>query len=147
MSKRFIYQDQDRCIGCLACEIHCKTENDVPVGIRLSRIVPSGPTMIDDVPRMSFVFMGCFHCSEPLCVEACPTGAMIQRQADGIVYVDSDACVGCRECIEACPCSCPQYNEDTGKVTKCDYCKDRIDAGLKPACVTGCTTGALYWTE
>ncbi|MBF0317807.1 MAG: 4Fe-4S dicluster domain-containing protein [Nitrospirae bacterium] len=146
MSIRFIYQDQDRCIGCHACEIHCKTEHNVPVGIRFARIVTLGPTIVNDVPRMSFVFMTCFHCSEPMCVSACPSGAMQQRQSDGIVYVDSDACTGCMECIEACPCSFPQYNDDTGTVIKCDYCKDRIDAGLQPACVTGCTTGALYWT-
>ncbi|MBF0343440.1 MAG: 4Fe-4S dicluster domain-containing protein [Nitrospirae bacterium] len=142
-----IYQNHERCIGCCACEIHCKTENDVPVGARLSKIVPVGPIITGSVPRMSFIFTTCFHCKEPWCVEVCPSGAMQKRQADGIVYVDAEACVGCMACIDACPWAIPQCNDDTGKVIKCDYCRDRTGSGLKPACVTGCTTGALHWGE
>jgi len=46
-------------------------------------------------------------------------------------------------CAGACPWNIPQFNPDTGKAIKCDYCMDRVDAGLKPACVTKCTTKAL----
>jgi Fe-S-cluster-containing dehydrogenase component len=47
------------------------------------------------------------------------------------------------ECLEACPWSVPRFNEHTGKMIKCDFCVDRIDNGLEPACVTACTTHAL----
>ncbi len=145
MSNFYIYQDQKRCIGCHSCEVHCKTENDVPTGMRFVRIIPVGPRMINNVPRINFVFMPCFHCEKPWCASACPTGAMQKREKDGIVFVEESLCVGCKSCITACPWGVPQWNAGTGKVQKCHYCKDRIDAGLQPACVTGCTTGALRW--
>ncbi|MDA8171396.1 MAG: 4Fe-4S dicluster domain-containing protein [Nitrospiraceae bacterium] len=147
MSDFYIYQDQKRCIGCRACEVHCKTENDVPAGPRLSMIVPVGPKVIDNVPRMHFVFMPCFHCEKPWCLSACPTGAVQKREKDGIVFIDQSLCVGCKSCITACPWGVPQWNKETHRAFKCDYCRHRVDEGLKPACVTGCVTGALKWVS
>jgi Fe-S-cluster-containing dehydrogenase component len=71
----------------------------------------------------------------------------MQKREDGIVFVDQELCVGCKTCIQACPWGAPQWNPETGKVVKCDYCKDRIDQGLKPACVSVCITGSLEFGE
>ncbi len=147
MSDHYIYQDQNRCIGCRACEMHCKTKNDVPVGPSFCKIIPVGPQMKGGVPRIQFIFMPCFHCENPWCVSACPTGAMQKRPSDGIVFVEPSLCIGCKACITACPWGAPQWNKETGKAFKCDYCKDRVDEGLLPACVTGCTTEALRWVD
>ncbi len=147
MRDYFIYQDQKRCIGCRACELHCKTKNDVPVGAGFCKIVPVGPKMMAGVPRIQFIFMPCFQCEEPWCVSACPTGAMAKRDRNGIVSVDDSACIGCKACIIASPWCAAQWNAHTGKAFKCDYCEDRLDQGLEPACVTGCTTAALKWTS
>jgi Fe-S-cluster-containing dehydrogenase component len=147
MRDHHIYLDQKRCIGCRACELHCKTKNDVPVGASYCKIVPVGPKMVEGVPRIQFIFMSCFQCEEPWCVSACPTGAMARRGTTGIVSVDDSACIGCKACIVACPWGAAQWNAETGKAFKCDYCKDRLDEGLEPACVTGCTTAALKWVS
>ena len=143
MSQYYLLQDQKRCIGCLGCEVHCKTGNGVPVGPRLSRIIQVGPKEVGAIPKMSFVFMPCFHCEEPWCVSVCPTGAMQKRPSDGIVYVEPSQCVGCKSCMTACPWGAPQWDPRTNKVIKCNYCMERIDRGLKPACVTKCVTHCL----
>ena len=143
MSSYYIFQDQNRCIGCQACEVHCKTENDIPVGPSLCKIVGVGPRAKNGVPRINFVFMPCFHCEVPWCVSACPTGAMRKRPKDGIVFVQAAECIGCKACVTACPWGAPQWDAEAGRVIKCNLCKDRLDDGLEPACVTGCTTAAL----
>ncbi|MBF0112090.1 MAG: 4Fe-4S dicluster domain-containing protein [Desulfamplus sp.] len=143
MSKHYLFQDVKKCIGCHTCEVQCKSNKGLPPGPKPCQIVQVGPEFVNGVPRTSFIFMSCFHCENPWCVAACPTGAMQQRHSDGIVFVDKKLCVGCKTCISACPWGAPQWNQETGKIEKCDYCMDRIDQGLKPACVTTCTTGSL----
>ncbi|MGD9211931.1 MAG: 4Fe-4S binding protein [Desulfobacteraceae bacterium] len=143
MSQSYLFQDVRKCIGCRSCEVQCKTNKNLPLGPKPCQIVQVGPKMVGGLPRSAFVFMPCYHCEKPWCVAACPTGAMQKRAEDGIVFVDSETCVGCKACIRACPWGAPQWDALTRKVVKCDYCKDRLDQGLEPACVTVCPTHCL----
>lgn len=143
MSKYALIQDNSRCIGCLACTIVCKVNKGIRTGPRPLDVIALGPVLKDGSLVGQFVFMPCFHCEEPWCVNACPTGAMKKRPEDGIVYVQQDLCVGCKCCVYACPWGAPQFDSEKGKVVKCDYCKDRLDKGLKPACVTICISHCL----
>ncbi len=143
MSKYTIKLNQKRCISCKACEVHCKMKNQVPLGAKLGVLVSVGPIKKGANPAILNLWMPCFHCAKPWCVAACPTAAMKRRESDGIVYVDQELCVGCKACISACPWSIPQFNEETGTAIKCDLCMDRLDRGLEPACVSGCTAKAL----
>jgi DMSO reductase iron-sulfur subunit len=145
MSHYYLLQDTKKCIDCHACEVQCKVNKSLPLGPRLCQVIAVGPKMVAELPKASYIFMPCYHCENPWCVPACPTGAMQRRSEDGIVFVDQDLCVGCKSCISACPWGAPQWNDETGKVVKCDYCMDRIDRGLKPACVTVCTTHCLHF--
>jgi Fe-S-cluster-containing dehydrogenase component len=67
----------------------------------------------------------------------------MQKRKDGIVFSDLEICIGCQTCAVACPYGIPVLNEATGKIAKCDGCRDRIDAGLWPSCALKCPTGAL----
>jgi Fe-S-cluster-containing dehydrogenase component len=144
MSQYVLFQDIDRCIGCYSCEVHCKANKDLPDGPRLCRIFQVGPRRVSKVPRIAFPFIACFHCEKPWCVPVCPTGAIQKRPEDGIVFIDDAKCIGCRQCMYACPWGVPQWNPESCQVVKCDLCKDRLDQGLLPACVTKCITGCLY---
>jgi Fe-S-cluster-containing dehydrogenase component len=134
--------DANRCTGCGSCETACQLEHDLPPAVRPIRALALGPFPAANGWVMSFALAVCAHCAEPICVRVCPQGAMQQRP-DGIVFSDPARCVGCRTCAAACPWSAPVLNTATGKIAKCDYCRERLDAGLAPACVLKCPTGAL----
>ncbi len=147
MSRYKVKLDQERCIGCRACEIHCKVKNAVPDGMSLNRITQKGPTDLNGLPRIKFKYFLCFHCKKPKCVPACPQGALYVRESDGLVLVRGELCDGCGECVDACPWSVPALDAGVGKIMKCDLCVDRVDAGLDPACVVGCTSKALTFVR
>lgn len=143
MSIYYLSQDKERCISCRACQVQCKVNKDLSPGPKPNQIIEVGPVGAGGHPQANYVFISCFHCEEPRCVAACPNGAMQKRPGDGIVFIDYELCAGCKSCIMACPWGAPQWDEQKGKVVKCDYCKSRIDAGLKPVCVTACPTKSL----
>lgn len=144
------YLNQERCNGCLTCQIACKDKNDLPLGQlfrRVHEVAGGGYTEIDHTFKANvfayWISMSCNHCQDPLCVKNCPTGAMQKREEDGIVFVDQNKCIGCRYCTWSCPYSAPEYNPDKGKTGKCDFCKDLLEQGEQPACVAACPMRAL----
>jgi DMSO reductase iron-sulfur subunit len=146
--------DSRICTGCKTCMVACRDKNDLPAGVRWRRVVeyaggewlplPDG-TFRQDVFAY-YISVSCNHCTEPLCVEVCPTTAMSQDE-NGIVTVDQAKCMGCKYCQWACPYDAPQYQAGTGQMSKCDFCRDEIAAGGVPACVAACPTRALTFGE
>ncbi|MHB0968531.1 MAG: 4Fe-4S dicluster domain-containing protein [Thermoanaerobaculia bacterium] len=137
--------DLNYCVSCKACEIACKTWNEVPVdrNLRWRRVIDEEFGVSPRVEAYS-VSLACNHCADAPCVKACPNGAITVRP-DGIVQQDPSKCLGCRYCAAVCPYGAPQYDAVLNKVFKCNMCFDRIDAGETPACAQTCPTGALQW--
>ena len=133
--------NQETCIGCHACTVACKAENDVPVGGFRTNVKYVESGKFPEVKR-SFLVQRCNHCTNAPCVTICPVNALTKRP-DGIVDVDRDACIGCRACMQACPYDALYLNEDLGAVEKCHFCAHRVEKGLQPACVTVCPVGAI----
>ncbi len=133
--------DQNSCIGCHACTVACKAENDVPVGSFRTWVKYTERGKFPDIKRL-FLVERCNHCSDAPCVTICPVNAL-EKRPDGIVDLDRDACIGCRACMQACPYDAIYLNEDLGAVEKCHFCAHRVDQGLEPACVTVCPVDAI----
>jgi len=138
--------DLRRCIGCHACSVSCKAEFDVPLGATraLVEYVEKG-----DYPNVTRNFLPrlCNQCSQPACVDVCPTGATWKRKEDGVVVVDPDICIGCKYCLHAWPYDARFINLETGAADKCDFCQHRVSKGLEPSCVNACIGGARIFGD
>jgi Fe-S-cluster-containing dehydrogenase component/formate-dependent nitrite reductase membrane component NrfD len=133
--------DHRRCIGCHACTVACKAENEVPVGSFRTWVQYAEKGKFPAI-RRHFAVLRCNHCTSAPCVTICPVNAL-EKRADGIVDLDRDACIGCRACMQGCPYDAIYLNEDTGAAEKCHYCAHRVEKGLEPACVIVCPEGAI----
>jgi formate-dependent nitrite reductase membrane component NrfD/ferredoxin len=72
-------------------------------------------------------------------MKICPTGALFQRK-DGIVDLNGASCIGCRACMEACPYDQLFIDPNTHTAEKCNFCANRVENKLLPACVSVCPT-------
>ncbi len=139
-----IDHDPSKCDGCLSCVDACSKAHNLPPRVANCRILEVREVKEGEIIK-KFAYFSCMQCRKPQCAEACPTGAM-RREGDVVVLKD-EICVGCLNCIFACPWGVPVFNENTGKVSKCDLCVDRVKAGQKPYCVEACPNEALKVKE
>lgn len=94
--------DLRKCIACKACTVACKAENVTSPAVSYMVVMEQEVGTYPNA-RRTFVPRPCFQCDNPPCVPVCPVGATWKQEADGIVVIDYDACIGCRYCEMACP--------------------------------------------
>lgn len=166
--------DLNRCIGCNSCTIACKSENNTrpllsPLPFKNGRgVLPDAVNYrwvvtkesgVYPNPLVTFITSACNHCQFAACMASCPladvntpddeTQAIFKRNSDGVVLINQDVCIGCRNCVQACPYGAPQFNAATNKAEKCTMCIHRLydgsgsPTGFEPACVTTCVGNAL----
>ncbi|MGA1863266.1 4Fe-4S dicluster domain-containing protein [Deferribacter thermophilus] len=159
--------DLKKCVGCGACAIACKTENNTQERKNgqsfnwadfLIKIEGNFP----NVKYTQYPVL-CNHCSKAACVAACPVEpkAMFKTE-DGITMHNDERCIGCRSCQDACPYSVfnldeekdAQYsvisfNDDTEKVFERYHSNERVLSGAASGAEIANKTGAIppYKTE
>ncbi|PKN60937.1 MAG: formate dehydrogenase subunit beta [Deltaproteobacteria bacterium HGW-Deltaproteobacteria-11] len=153
--------DVSKCTGCRGCQLACKQWNQQPAAQTENYGTYQNPPdlqsntwtlirfqEIADKDSVKWLFRkdGCMHCTDAACVKVCPSGALHYTEY-GTVGIHHERCIGCKECVTACPFDIPRYDRVTDKIYKCDLCLTRIQAALEPACVKACPTGALKFGD
>jgi len=165
------------CIGCRRCAEACHEENnhDRKTNQSYIRVLEMDEGTLDlehgnvqydhavPAPGKFYMPVQCQQCENPPCTKVCPVEATWQ-EADGIVVVDYNWCIGCRYCEAACPYHARRFNwsapeipaeeinpeqgllsnriRPQGVVEKCTFCLHRTREGRLPACLEACPTGA-----
>ncbi|MBI3910759.1 MAG: 4Fe-4S binding protein [Armatimonadetes bacterium] len=131
--------DPMRCIGCQACVSACR-ECGTHRGTSVIHL-----EVIDRMRTIQTTPMVCMHCVDPTCAEVCPADA-IKQTPEGVVLSSlKPRCIGCENCVIACPFGVPKYDALPDQMMKCDQCYDRTSIGLRPWCATVCPSRALYF--
>ena len=145
MTQHGFFIDQSRCIGCNQCTISCMQWHDIPPGtVKWMRVYQWEKGVFPNV-RLHMMPVLCYHCENPVCIKACPNGAIYKEEKYGAVLVDPEKCTGTRKCWKACPYGAPQFqgDEPSTKMSKCNMCIERLEQELTPICVLSCSMRAL----
>ncbi len=175
--------DTRRCVGCKACTVACKAENHTPPGVAYCWVTEEAKGQYPVLSRL-FQSQRCNQCANPPCVPVCPVDpdakghrATWKRDEDGIVVIDYDRCIGCGQCVDACPYGArsldegksyyssptayegqasPEYalylKREAGKppidkARKCTFCLHRVTNGLPPSCAATCMGHAIHFGD
>jgi carbon-monoxide dehydrogenase iron sulfur subunit len=126
-----IVHDPGLCTGCRQCMTACSFRNYRTYNYDLSLC------KVIDGPHGGFVRVHCQHCKDPMCMAACPAGAISKDESTGYVTIDKMLCIGCKACMWACPISIPQLQRGLKVMAKCDMC------GGDPECIKVCSAKAI----
>ena len=108
MSELAFFIDYSRCIGCQACVQACE-ECDTHRGRSLIHLETiERRDSVQTAPQV------CMHCEDPICAQVCPADA-IKQTPDGVVQSSlKPRCIGCSNCVLACPFGVPKYDARRG---------------------------------
>jgi len=162
--------DLRRCDGCQSigkppqCTQACITGHYSPEPMEWIQVF-EGPLQGGGT---QFIPTPCQQCQNPPCVNVCPVAATFSTP-EGVVLIDQNRCIGCRNCMEACPYDrrffnwgqppqptdandakyhpMMQYPAIRGTVMKCDFCIDMAGSDRRPHCVQACPNHAIYYGD
>jgi len=161
MPEKIKLYDASKCTACRGCQLACKQWNSLkakqtenlgsyqnPPSLQPNTFMIIRYQEVENEKGVKWLFRkeSCMHCTDAACVKVCPNGALHYTESK-TVGKDLNKCIGCKDCVPACPFEVPKYDSSTDKVYKCDMCESRIANKMLPSCVKACPTGALKFGD
>lgn len=101
--------DLQKCVGCGACAIACKTENNTQNRARGQTFNWADFAFKSEgkFPNARFTALPvrCNHCDDPACVKGCPEPKALYKTEEGITMYNQKYCIQCQKCQDECPYS------------------------------------------
>lgn len=164
-----IFVDLTRCTGCRGCQVACKQWKNLPgeetrntgshqnppdLSDKTVRLVRFTEARVDGKLEWLFFPEQCRHCYMPPCKSTADMafdGAAVHDEETGAVIFTEAAkkmsADDAKDVRESCPYDIPRSGPDGKGIFKCDFCIDRIQAGMKPSCVLTCAADALIFGD
>ncbi|GAB7024520.1 4Fe-4S dicluster domain-containing protein [Salidesulfovibrio brasiliensis] len=164
MNGKSFFVDLTKCTACRGCQVACKQWKKLPaeetvntgthqnppdLSYNTIRLVRFKEEVVDKKIRWNFFPEQCRHCVDPPCVGYSEVeGSMIHDPDTGaVVYTELTKQENYEDILSSCPYNIPRVDPETGVISKCDMCIDRLRIGLRPACVTSCPTGTMNFGD
>jgi protein NrfC len=156
-STGYILYDSRKCAGCTTCMLSCSLVHYGVHNLSLSRIQIAQDSF-GKYPT-DLIMAPCRQCVDPKCVSICPVqAAHVDTENGNVRVIDSKKCIGCKQCLSACPFTPhrPVFGvivDGKAKSSKCDLCLDtpywneKGGPKGKQACVEACPFKALKFTD
>jgi len=166
MSGKSFFIDLAKCTACRGCQVACKQWKKKPVEPTKNtgshqnppdlswmtlKLVRFHETDIDGKLNWLFFPDQCRHCLDAPCKmvgdSEVPEAITQDPDTGAVVFTEKTKDLNIDSVRPACPYDIPRVNPDTKIMYKCDMCNDRVRAGLLPACVKSCPTGAMNFGD
>ncbi|HAD04151.1 MAG: 4Fe-4S ferredoxin [Desulfuromonadales bacterium GWD2_61_12] len=115
MAKYGMVIDLQKCVGCGACALACKSENNTRArangqSYNWADFLSKTEGTFPEVKQVTTPVL-CNHCSQAPCIENCPvTPKAMFKAEDGTTLHNQERCIGCRACQMSCPYSAEQLD-------------------------------------